>query len=197
MSTFTSMARMVEHDFHTAIGGLPRFRCHLRMDIPPRMLVGSKRSWIAIASLAGPIRRHFCAIHGLHNPIIFDEHFLPEKLSQEWVEAVILHELAHFLAEDIDPKAPDHGHLWARCFTMLGLIVGLDQLELMEASDHIAIYKGSALKQQLSKDRCENVSSWQKAWLQHSAEIHHSFEQRSRDKFHYQEIQRICARAPA
>ena len=189
---FHHMCRSIETDLMGMIEGLPIFRCHIRSDLPGRLLTGQSRNWIAIASFGGPIRDHLVVSYGQHNPIILDERFFPEPFDQAWLELVIVHELAHFLAQDINPNAPAHGLLWARCFSALGWLFCLDQIEMHEAFQQILCGSSSQFRAQLKGDNCQNYHGWIDIFSSQQKALFERLEMRHSDKLTYQDLLQIC-----
>lgn len=134
MNYFRNTIYNAKTALNASIGHFPRFRCYLRSQVY-RPGYRSECDYVACAltNKTGALRRRLSRFRGDHWPIIFNDYYIPYYD----LEMVLYHELAHFMAHEIRPHAPDHGLAWALSCDALHEIIGMDSVTSLEGSTWI------------------------------------------------------------
>lgn len=159
--------------------GLPKFRCYLRTDLySPRYT--ANQNYLARAHMVNSqVSRRVAKGDQRHWVIEFND--LCDEAYD--IEMVLYHELAHFIARNIDWHCPSHGMLWAAACDVIQIQMEMDEDSLEEGTHWISQVETLELKAAFRNDGIESLEEWQtvrmlcqnrirKAIKEHSRFIH-------------------------
>ncbi len=134
------------------ISNFPAFNCYRAYDLGMKM-----PNSLACALLPQHrISQKLTKTHGAHWPIIFGN-FRFFDLS---FEMIVYHELAHFIAHDIQPIHPSHGLLWAVCCDALQKQMDMDPISMLEGATWLSELTEHEKEETLASDGMCNLKEW-------------------------------------
>lgn len=140
------------------IPGLPGFLVFRSSDLSKRR--SRCNSWIIASAWTG---EYFCW-HALYvrprRPHVWTIEFNDRYPWLYDVEETLLHELAHFVAQRIDHRAPKHGLLWAASCEALMRVMAFDPESRAHATDYLFEVEADERLQTFHKDGIADAAHW-------------------------------------